>query len=434
MDEQFFALDTYHVLIAAAGAVVILAYWLPRFVSHREPAAAPLVIVFGAAAFALVPGMPGAFDPRVNPTLWELVSEIAVIAALFGTGLRIDDVQHWRRWSPTVRLLAIAMPLTIAAVALVGVWWAGLTVAGAILLGAVLSPTDPVLAGEVQVGPPHEGGEHPVRFTLTTEAGLNDGLAFPFVHLGLVLAAGGFAIADEGVSWLLRDVVYRIGVGAGLGAAIGWLLAQVVFVWPPSRPLAATAAGIVALAGILLSYGATELAEGYGFIAVFVTGLTLRRIERGHGFHTRLHDFSAAIELALTAFILVLLGGALPALFDDLTLPHVAIGLALILVIRPLAGWLSLLGSDLKGGERWIVAVYGVRGVGSIYYLAYASGQIEFVNEPQLWALVGFVVLTSTLLHGFTAAIALERVVPRDRDPRRRGSTPRDGTNRPDRR
>ena len=106
-----------------------------------------------------------------------------------------------------MRLLVIAMPLTVAAIALLGWALAGLTVAGAVMLGAVLSPTDPVLAGDVQVGPPLEGREHPVRFTLTAEAGLNDGLAFPFVYLGLIIAAQGTNPWEWLVDWLLRDVL-----------------------------------------------------------------------------------------------------------------------------------------------------------------------------------------------------------------------------------
>jgi NhaP-type Na+/H+ or K+/H+ antiporter len=97
--------------------------------------------------FAFVPGMPAAIDPRSAPKIWEYTSELAVIVALFGTGLRIDNLTSYRRWQPTVRLLLVAMPLTILAVALLGFWVAGMTLGGAILLGAVLAPTDPVLAG-----------------------------------------------------------------------------------------------------------------------------------------------------------------------------------------------------------------------------------------------------------------------------------------------
>jgi len=408
--EPFFGHSSYHVAFVAIGAGILLAFWIPRFFSGREPAASALLIVAGMVAFSFVPGMPEALDPRTSPRLWEYVSELAVIVALFGTGLRIDNLTSYRRWQPTIRLLLVAMPLTILAVALLGYWLAGMTVAGAILLGAVLAPTDPVLAGDVQVGPPTEGGEHPVRFTLTAEAGLNDGLAFPFVYLGLIVAAEGFTPSALAFEWLPRDLIYRIGVGAASGAAIGWLLGKLLFSVPRDNALADTASGVLALAGVLFCYGATELLEGYGFIAAFVSGLVLRRAEEHHEFHGRLHSFSETIEHALTAVLLLLLGGILPLLWTELDWRHAAVAIALILVVRPLAGWVSLLRTDLLNRERLVVAGYGVRGIGSIYYLGFATSHLEFVNEGQLWATVALAILISTVLHGLTAGAAVERV------------------------
>ncbi|KZZ01022.1 sodium:proton antiporter, partial [Sulfitobacter sp. HI0076] len=278
-DGSFFALNGYHFALGAVGAVVILAHWLPRFFSRREPAASGLLILLGMGVFALVPGVPSFPDPRATPFPWEIVSELCVIVALFATGLRIDRLSDWSRWGPTARLLALTMPLTILSVAVMGWAFAGMTAAGAILLGAVMAPTDPVLAADVQVGPPQEGGEHPVRFALTTEAALNDGLAFPFVYLGILVAAEGLAPATWGVEWLARDVFWRIAVGTAMGAAGGWALGQVLFAVPRKAVLAETSSGVVALAGVLLCYGTTELVEGYGFIAVAVAGLVIRRVE-----------------------------------------------------------------------------------------------------------------------------------------------------------
>ena len=407
-DGSFFALDGYHIALGAVGVVVILAHWLPRFVSRREPAASGLLILLGMGIFALVPGMPAFPDPRAYPFPWEIVSELCVIVALFATGLRIDKLSDWSRWGPTARLLALTMPLTILSVAVMGWAFAGMTAAGAILLGAVMAPTDPVLAADVQVGAPQEGGEHPVRFALTTEAALNDGLAFPFVYLGILVAAEGLAPASWGVEWLARDVFWRIAVGTAMGAAGGWALGQVLFVVPRKAVLAETSSGVVALAGVLLCYGTTELVEGYGFIAVAVAGLVIRRVEADHEFHRRLHDFTAAVEHALTALLLVAIGAVLPTLLANLTLAGAVIVLALIFVVRPLAGWVALLGSPLETRPRWVVALYGIRGIGSIYYLAYAAGKVEFLDEEPLWAMVGFAILVSTLVHGFTAGIAVD--------------------------
>jgi NhaP-type Na+/H+ or K+/H+ antiporter len=528
-----FEVSPYHLLLAAFGTVVIMAYWLPRFVSGREPAASALLIALGYAAFGWIPGMPETIDPIALPKPWEIVSELCVIAGLFGVGLRIDRLSTWRTWSPTVRLLAVAMPLCIVTVAVLGVtlagmtvagalllaavlaptdpvlagdvqvgapteggehpvrfaltteaglndglafpfvylalaiaasgvtaavitewlwldvayriavgtasgaalgWllgkllfsWpgknpladtesgvialAGMTLAGALLLGSVLAPTDPVLAGDVQVGPPTEGGEHPVRFSLTAEAGLNDGLAFPFVYLGLIVAAEGFAPGSWALEWLARDVLYRIFVGVAAGAAIGWILGRVLFAVPARNVLADTGSGVLALAGVLLCYGLTELLEGYGFVAAFVAGLALRRAEVGHAFHGKLHGFNVAIEHALTALLLILIGGVLPLLWPELDWQHMAIGLALIFVIRPLTGWWGLRGTELMPRERFVVAAYGVRGIGSIYYLGYATSHLDFVNEGQLWATIAFTIAVSTVVHGLTAGAVVERV------------------------
>lgn len=405
-----FEFDPYHVVLAALGAVIIASYWWPRFFSGREPAAAPLLILTGFVAFAWIPGMPEAIDPVSSPRIWEVTAELAVIIGLFGTGLRIDKLFGHGLWKPTLRLLLIGMPLTIVALALFGWLAAGMTLAGSLLLGAILSPTDPVLAGDVQVGPPLEGGEHPVRYALTTEAGLNDGLAFPFVHLGVLVAAASVLTTDLFVEWALRDVLYRIVMGGIAGALSGWLLGQILFDWPRHNALSKTQSGVIAFAGVIFAYGATELLEGYGFIAAFVAGLVLRREESQDRFHERLHSFSEALEHTLTAILLVALGAAIPNLLPYLDWSHAIIGLALVFAIRPVIAWFSLARAGLGRRERAVISFYGIRGIGSIYYLAYAGHHVELIDEGALWATVAFTIVVSATVHGLTAGIAVERV------------------------
>lgn len=402
----------YHVLMAAIGAAIFIAYWAPRIVLRGSPPTAAILMILGCVAYAVIPGMPEAADPTTAPHLWELTSEIVVIIVLFATGLRIDDIRTYRLWRPTLRLLLVAMPLTIAAVAVLAWGLAGMTVAGALLLGAVLAPTDPVLAGDVQVGPPLEGNEHPVRFTLTAEAGLNDGLAFPFVNLGILIAGLGAESSGWLSEWVLRDVLYRIAVGASLGATVGWVLGRSLFSSWGARAIERSGPGVIALAAVLLCYGLVELAEGYGFIGAFMAGLVCRRVQEKHHFHRRLHSFNEAIEHALTAILLVLVGSTLPALWPALDWRHSVIGIGLLLVVRPVVGWLSLLGTDLTSRDRWIVGFFGVRGIGSIYYVAYAAGHIEFINEGPIWALVAYTVFASAVIHGLTSFL-LDRLVSR---------------------
>lgn len=414
IDEPFFSLAPYHLALALIGAALLLSYWGLRLVFTEPPAASALLMGAGLAASAVFPDVFASLDPTVTPRVWELSAELVVIIVLFATGLKIDDLRDLRHWLPTIGLLAITMPVTIVAVAILGWTLAGMTLAGALLLGAVLAPTDPVLAGDVQIGGPLEGREHPVRFALTAEAGLNDGLAFPFVYLALHVAAANGGASEWLLEWLVWDVLYRITVGTILGLALGWLLGRILFAVPSWNTLASTGPGVVALAGVFLTYGLVELAEGYGFIAVFVAGAVCRRKEADHAFHRKLHAFCESIEHSVSAILLVLLGAMMLPLWPHLDWRHSLIGFGLLLVIRPLAGCLGLLWVRRPWRERGVIAVYGVRGVGSVYYLAYAASHIEFVNEEALWALVVFTIFASTVLHGFTARSVVQKYVPED--------------------
>jgi hypothetical protein len=183
---------------------------------------------------------------------------------------------------PTLRLLVIAMPVCILMVAFVGWTVAGMTLAGGLLLGAIMAPTDPVLAGDVQVGPPHEGGEHPVRFTLTTEAGLNDGLAFPFVHLGILIATA--AASGGRREWIARDP----STGRRRGGGAAGLAARQGAVRLAARECAfEDGSGVIACRRLCLRHDRT--CRGLWFIALHV-GYTLRRLRRAP-FHRRCTTF-----------------------------------------------------------------------------------------------------------------------------------------------
>ncbi|KPF64300.1 cation:proton antiporter [Porphyrobacter sp. AAP60] len=398
---------SYHNFLLFIGVAVFAAYWLPRFVSGREPAGSALLIGGGFVCAMMLESPPSLFAPIESPEWWETLSEMTVIVALFATGMRIDAVRPLARWRASWRLLAVAMPLTICAVALAGMA-TGLPLASAILLGAVLAPTDPVLAGDVQVGPPSEGGEHPVRFALTTEAGLNDGLAFPFVYLAIA-AIGGLSGA-EFMSWFGYDFVYRIVAGAISGVITGWLLAQVVFRWPAGNALAETASGVLAFASVLVCYGLAEAIHGYGFIACFVGGLAFRHVESKHSFHGDLHVFNLSIEHTLTAVLLLMTGAALGVYWNEIRLEHVAIAASLIFVIRPLFGWAALAGTGQPNKERFVVAAFGVRGIGSLYYLAFAAVTAEVPMIADLWLVVLVSIAMSAVVHGLSAGAALSGI------------------------
>jgi len=393
---------------AAAGFAALLAALLPRALSRR-PVSVPMVFMAaGGIGFALIPDLPDP-DPTANTGVATHLTEICVIIALFGAGLALDRPIGWRRWGATWRLLAITMPLSIGAVALLGWWGLGLAPAAALLLGAVLAPTDPVLAGDVQVGEPSdsEESEDEPRFALTSEAGLNDALAFPFTYAAIAMATVGAAPALWFGRWLAVDVLWRSLAGVAVGIAVGLVLARLFFrAHSKTVRLAEQAEGFVALACVFVAYGLTELVNGYGFLAVFVCACTIRAAERNHGYHGVLHSFTEQIERLLTVVVLVLLGGAIArGLLAPLQPLDVVLAVAVILVVRPLFGWLALLGSGPGRGnaDRAVTAFFGVRGIGSLYYMAYATGQATFDQADRLWAITGLVILVSVVVHGFSA-------------------------------
>jgi NhaP-type Na+/H+ or K+/H+ antiporter len=272
----------------------------------------------------------------------------------------------------------------------------------------VLAPTDPVLASEVQVAEPAENpesDEDEARFALTSEAGLNDGLAFPFTYAAIAISLAGAAPSQWLGHWLAVDVLWRLASAVAIGVLIGWALGKLFFSAPSEKfRLAEHAEGFVALAATFLAYGITELVEGYGFVAVFVCACAIRAGERRHGYHQVLHRYVEQAERMLTVLIVFLLGGAAATgLLSGLGWRQVLVAAAVLLLVRPLAGWIGLLGGKTGPRERTVIAFFGVRGVGSLFYLVYALQHGEFAEQHALWQIVGLVVIGSILLHGLSA-------------------------------
>jgi len=394
---------TVFVVFVLAGASALLAAVLPRLLSG-VPFSLPMAFLALGALIGLVPGLP-AVDPVEHEAVTEHLTEVVVIISLMGTGLAIDRPVGWRRWRTTWQLLAVAMPLTIVLVALTGSLLGGLPLAAAVLLGAALAPTDPVLAGDVQVAEPSEASdEDEVRFALTSEAGLNDGAAFPGVYLESALAAHAGALGGWLWGWALSDLLLRLVVGVAVGLVLGWALGRVFFhASVDALRLSQQVEGFTALAVTFLAYGAAQLLHGYGFVAVFVAACTLRAVERSHGAHKVAHAFVEQTERMLTAWVLLLLGAALTdGLLAGLTWQLALVAVLLVLLIRPLVGMLSTWGTAAGWRERVVIAFFGVRGIGSLYYLSYGLSHGEFPVED-LWAVVGLAVAVSVVVHGTTA-------------------------------
>lgn len=392
---------------ALAGIAALSAAVLPRIL-NRWPLSPAMVFVTAGFLASLVPGTPS-LDLAANLPAVEHITEVCVIVALMGVGLALDRPVSLRGWGSTWRLLGIGMPLFIATAAVLAAGLLAVPFAVALLLGAVMAPTDPVLASEVQVGEPTDDpeSEDEVRFALSSEAGLNDGLAFPFVHAAVL--ASTMAASQWLGGWVAWELLGKVVLGVGCGWLVGTVLSRLAFrAHTPSLRFAETAEAVVSLAAVFLAYGVTELVGGYGFLAVFCAALTIRSSERGHEYHRVLHEFVGQIERLLTLGLLLVFGYALGSgVLAGLTAAGVAWGLLVVLLLRPVTGWLSMRGSRVTLVEQRSIAFFGVRGIGSFYYVAFALGHGQFAAPGVVWATVSFAVLASVVIHGVSASPVL---------------------------
>ncbi|GAB3536761.1 cation:proton antiporter [Pontibacter brevis] len=396
-------MDDYIIAMTVIGLAALSMTWVPTLM-EKTPFSYPIVyLLLGIVIYLLPLGLPSP-DPIWREDYVVRITELSVIISLMGTGLKIRRKFGFKRWRIPLRLVSITMLLSIAAIAFLGWSVLGFSVAGAVLLGAVMAPTDPVLAEQVQVGPPNDEEEDVVRFSLTAEAGLNDGSAFPFTWLAVVLAISAGTGSDWFTGWLLRDLVYRIVVGAGAGYLIGRALAYLIFSLPKKTNFPKAQHGFLSLSATLATYGITELLHGYGFIAVFVAGLTVSNFEEESEYNVEMHDFVNQVERITMVILLVLFGGSLvTGILDYLTWQGALIGIIFLFLIRPITALPSMLGTYSTLKEKMAVCFFGIRGIGSFFYLSFALDKVGLPEANELWSVVAFIVMVSIVLHGVTA-------------------------------
>lgn len=387
-------------------------------------------LLYLAVGFGLGPAAWGLIrlDPLADALLLERLTEVAVLISLFTAGLKLRTPLTDGRWRLPVRLASISMVVTVALVALAGVYGLGLPLGAAILLGAILAPTDPVLASDVQVA--HAGDRDRLRFALTGEAGLNDGTAFPFVMLGLGLL-GLHELGVGGWRWAAVDVAWAVAGGLGVGWLLGTQVGRLVLYLRRAHREAVGLDDFLALGLIAFTYGLALGAHTYGFLAVFAAGLALRRVERRASGGKPVEEVTAAAQVgekeevatdpekapafmaeAVLGFneqvervaevgVVVLLGGMLAA--HHLTPDALWFALLLFCVIRPVAVAAGLLGAATPRLQYGLISWFGVRGVGSIYYLMYAvTHGLPRELASRLVALVFVVTAASIVAHGIS--------------------------------
>ncbi|HSV79761.1 MAG TPA: cation:proton antiporter [Ramlibacter sp.] len=435
-------------LWAVLVGVLLVLMALASTVLKRLPlSTAMLYLLVGLAVSPLALDMLP-LDPRNDAAVLERMAEVVVLLSLFTAGLKLSAGLHERRWALPVRLALASMVVTVTLIALVGWLFLGLPLGAAVLLGAILAPTDPVLASEVQLQRP--GEKDRLRFALTGEGGLNDGTAFPFVMLGLGLL-GLHELGDLGWRWLAVDVLWATGAGLGLGWLMGLAIGRVVLFLRREHKEAVGLDDFLALGLIGLSYGCAVLLHAYGFLAVFAAGVALRRLEQQQGAGDAAHlevehalahpDRHVAETMAVDpdhapAFMAQAVLGfneqaerigevtiviTIGALLWAVQWQHASwwFVVLLLLVIRPLSVAAGLAGSSASTSQRWLTGWFGIRGVGSLYYLMYAVNHgLPSELADRLVALTLSVVVTSIVVHGISVTpmmAAYERALQRPR-------------------
>lgn len=348
---------------------------------------------------------------RPDAEFLQRVTEFVVIVSVFSCGLKINrPLKPWA-WKITARLIGFLMPISIVAIAAVGHWLVGMGWGAAILLGAILAPTDPVLASEVQLADIEDEDE--LRFGLTSEGGLNDALAFPFVYFGL------YWLKDPNWEnwfgqWVAVQLIWEIAAGIVMGIVVAKAIVWLDHKLQKRRQVDEVMEDFVALAAILVTYSLTEVVNGYGFIAVFVAGLTM---QRGYGDREkRLSEleFIERIEKLTEVGTILLLGSLLRV---QPLLAHAGNALLvaglLLFVIRPVGAWISTIGANppieanhrrLHPSTRWLFGWFGIRGVGSLYYLFYAFGEgLKGQAAEQIAWIVFTTIAISVILHGVSS-------------------------------
>lgn len=403
-------------------------------------------MVYLALGWLLGPDMADVLrpDPRLHTAVLERLAEVALLISLFAVGLQLGVPLRDRRWQLPLRLAFVSLAAMVALVAAVGVWLLGLPLGAAVLLGAILAPTDPVLASDLPTDPGSD--PDPLGFSLAGEGGLNDGAAFPFVLLGLGLL--GLHDLGPGLSrWWSVDLLWATFGGAAIGGLLGAATGRLVVYLRSRHDEAVGLDEFLGLGLLATAYGVAQIGHASGFLAVFAAGLALQRVREQPRAHTRplrsaadpvghpyetlathSHHASATMRDSVQGFngqlerlaelTLVLLVGAMLAYARPLPLLWWFLPLLLV-VLRPLSVLLALPGAAVSVRQRAMIGWFGIRGIGSVFYLLLALRHgVDGALADTLISLTLWTVAASIVAHGLTAQPLMQRYIDRKRQAR----------------
>ncbi len=340
--------------------------------------------------------------------------QLALILTLISDGLVVERELLSVHWSPPVRALALAMPITMAALAVCAhVLFPSLTWAEAFLLGAVLGPTDPVVTSTVVTS---QRVPAIVRHTLNLESGLNDGLALPFVLFFIVFASPTGDAGSEGVK-LLGEAAFGALLGIAIGLIGAWLHHNL-----PGGGITSKYEGIYAIGVGMAAFGVADVTFGNGLIAAFVTGIVLGAAE--HEITDSFVEFSENLSAIFQVVTFFVFGALIVAVgYGESVWALVAFIPLALLVARPGAVLAALAGTRLPRPHKLFMAWFGPKGVASMLFALYVLDS-EVGHENVIFDVAAFTILASILAHGLTDTLGarwIERRMRSEDDDERTG-------------
>lgn len=400
-------MNSYFTILLILGIISLIASFLPIIIRKFKVSFTIPLLILGAFLYFIETPI-----PWPNP-VWEIdltlkFSELVVIISIMVAGLKIGLIYSWKDWVNPLRLLSITMPAFMLVVFLISYYLLGFEGPVALLLAAVLAPTDPALASEIQLNDKQKvvSKNVGVQYNLTAEAGLNDGLAFPFVFLAIIWSKSNTLGMEEWKDWISYYVFYKITIGVLIGSIIGFLYSYLTKKLSRDNERQIHNA-FVALSLTLISYGLAELLSSYGFMSVFFTGLFAHFHQHTKNETTESDPslgFITNIEKFLIVFWMLFFGGSLMSgILNFITPTYFVFAIFLVVIARPILGYFSLNKKYLSKKKRLAISFLGIRGIGSVFYLTYAIKHGNFTDYNAIFSIVALVILFSILIHGFTA-------------------------------